>query len=56
VALGALFVFGDGIAGFAAEKNLPIEAIARMPFGMWKPAECPLCAAGVPVEKVSDTV
>jgi orotate phosphoribosyltransferase len=56
VVLGALFVFGDGIAGFAAEKNLPVEAITRMPFGMWKPAECPLCAAGIAVEKVSDAV
>jgi hypothetical protein len=27
-----------------------------MSFGMWKPDECPLCKAGVPVEAVSDVV
>ncbi|MBI3885633.1 MAG: orotate phosphoribosyltransferase [Opitutae bacterium] len=54
VACGALFVFGDAAARFAAEKNLPLEGIARLPFALWKPAECPLCRAGVPVEKVSD--
>lgn len=54
VALGALFVFGDAAARFAAENNLPLEAMVRMPFGLWKPAECPLCKAGVPFEHVSD--
>ena len=54
MALGALIVFGGGIAGWAAEQALPVEAAARLPFAMWKPAECPLCAAGVAVENVSD--
>jgi orotate phosphoribosyltransferase len=56
VVLGALIVFGEGSAPFAVEKRLAIETIARMPFDMWKPAECPLCKAGVAVEKVSDAV
>jgi orotate phosphoribosyltransferase len=55
VTLGALFVFGGAAANFAAEKGLPLEGIARMSFGMWKPADCPLCMRGIPVEKVSDT-
>lgn len=54
VALGALFIFGDAAARFATENNLALEGLAPMAFGMWKPAECPLCAAGSPVEKVSD--
>jgi orotate phosphoribosyltransferase len=54
VALGALFVFGGGAAQFAAEKNLALESIAQMSFGIWPPSECPLCRAGVAVEKVSD--
>ena len=54
VALGALFVFGDAAAKFAEEKNLALEGIAQMSFGMWTPAECPLCARGVALEKISD--
>lgn len=54
VALGALFIFGTAAERFAAEQGLALEGIARMSFGMWKPAECPLCAAGGIAEKVSD--
>lgn len=54
VVLGALFVFGETIDPYAAERGLGLEAIARLPLGMWKPAECPLCRAGVAVETVSD--
>ena len=53
VALGALFVLGDAATRFAADQGLALEGIARMDFGMWKPSECPLCQAGVGVEKVS---
>jgi len=56
IALGALFVFGDAAARFAAEHGLALEGIARMSFGLWPPADCPLCRAGVAVEEVSDTV
>lgn len=56
VALGALFVFGGAAARFAAENHLVLEGIAPMEFGLWSPADCPLCRAGVPVEKVSDAV
>jgi orotate phosphoribosyltransferase len=51
VALGALFIFGDTAMQFAAEKSLPLERIAAMPLGMWVPVECPLCRAGVPLER-----
>jgi orotate phosphoribosyltransferase len=54
VALGALFIFGAAAEGFAADNGLALEGIARMSFGMWKPGECPLCASGRPVERVSD--
>jgi len=56
VALGALFVFGEAAAHFAAKHGLAFESIARMSFGLWPPADCPLCRAGIAVEKVSDTV
>jgi orotate phosphoribosyltransferase len=55
VVCGALIIFGDRADAFATEQNLKLEAVERMSFGLWKPEECPLCKAGVPVEQVSDT-
>ena len=54
VAIGALFVFGTAAAAFAAENDLALEGIAPMEFPLWKPAECPLCRKGIPIERVSD--
>jgi orotate phosphoribosyltransferase len=54
VALGALFIFGGAAQAFADDNGLALEGIARLDFNLWKPEECPLCRAGVPVEKVSD--
>jgi len=50
VALGALVVFGDTAAQFAADSGLELEAIDRVPFNMWRPAECPLCKDGVALD------
>lgn len=52
VALGALIVFGDGAQRFAAERGLTLEAIERLPFEMWLPAECPLCKDGVRIDPI----
>ncbi len=52
VALGALVVFGDAAERFAAETGLALEGIERMPLEIWPPAQCPLCKAGVTMEKV----
>lgn len=56
VACGALIIFGEAADKFAADRGLALEAVTRMAFGMWKPEDCPLCRAGVPVEKISDVV
>jgi orotate phosphoribosyltransferase len=50
VALGALVVFGDAAVQFAADNGLALEAIERMPFDMWRPADCPLCKDGVALD------
>ena len=50
IALGALVVFGDAAAQFARDNGLALEAIERMPFDMWRPAECPLCKDGVALD------
>jgi orotate phosphoribosyltransferase len=55
VAIGALLVLGESASVFAADKNVPLESIARLPYHLWTPAECPLCASGVPLED-SDSI
>ncbi len=54
VVCAALIIFGDRADAFAAENNLQLESVARMSFGLWLPADCPHCKAGVSVERVSD--
>jgi orotate phosphoribosyltransferase len=55
VACGALIIFGHAADKFAADHDLNLEGIARTSFNLWQPEECPLCKAGRPMEKVSDT-
>jgi orotate phosphoribosyltransferase len=46
VAVGTLLLLGDAAADHFAERKLPLVALARRDFNLWKPQECPLCAAG----------
>jgi orotate phosphoribosyltransferase len=50
VAIGALLALGDSIAKFAAEHQLALELLRQMPHNLWTPPQCPLCAAGQPLE------
>ena len=50
VVVGALYVLGVTGAEFLKERGLRIETTGRKPFESWRPAECPLCAAGIPLE------
>jgi orotate phosphoribosyltransferase len=50
IALGALLVLGDWASKFAVEKGLPLESLNTAGNVIWRPAECPLCASGVPLE------
>jgi len=53
VVAGALLVLGSTGADFFAEHNVAVEAVARDGYPLWLPADCPLCAAGVPLEDVT---
>jgi orotate phosphoribosyltransferase len=53
VAIGCLLVLGDAIDTFAAERRIAVETLERSPYQLWTPAECPLCAAHVPLESVT---
>ena len=50
VVIGALLVLGTAASPYFAERGVPIEAVARVPFDLWVAAECPLCASGEPLE------
>ena len=50
VVIGSLAVLGTSIAGFARERDVPVEALAYLPNNMWAPTDCPLCRSGVPLE------
>ncbi|HKP53391.1 MAG TPA: phosphoribosyltransferase family protein [Chloroflexia bacterium] len=50
VAMGALLVLGTQAERFCQERGLALEYIAQLPYEVWLPAECPLCASGVMLE------
>ena len=50
VVVGALHVLGSHGADFFKERGLRLETTGRTPFDSWRPPECPLCAAGVPID------
>lgn len=53
VAIGALASRGPAASVLAQENGLALETLAAFPGDMWKPADCPLCAAGVPLSDES---
>ena len=53
VAIGTLLVLGDAAATFAASKNVPLQSVAELPNNLWTASECPLCAAGTPLQDVA---
>jgi orotate phosphoribosyltransferase len=50
IVLGSLVLMGSATEHFLAAQKMPMEYIARLPAHLWPPPECPLCAAGVPLE------
>jgi orotate phosphoribosyltransferase len=47
VAIGAVLVLGSAVHEVVA--GLPVVAVATTPNPLWTSAECPLCAAGMPL-------
>jgi orotate phosphoribosyltransferase len=50
VAVGALLALGPAAESLARTLNVPLACLARLGHAPWSPAECPLCAAGIPLE------
>jgi orotate phosphoribosyltransferase len=51
VAIGALVTLGATPEAFAEREGLALERLATMANTLWEPAECPMCAAGDPLER-----
>ncbi len=56
-AIGSLVVLGAEAAGFCKREQLPLETLVTIPFAIWAPSACPLCAAGEPLlDPLSDPI
>jgi orotate phosphoribosyltransferase len=49
VVVAAIGAAGDAASQLAAEYGVALEVLATWPNTIWTPAECPLCASGVPL-------
>ena len=52
VVAGALLILGSTGAKYFAEHGVTVEAVAREDYELWLPDDCPLCAAGLPIEEI----
>ena len=50
VTISALLTLGSAAAALADAEGVALEALANLPNTLWAPAECPLCAAGTPLD------
>ena len=53
VAFGTLIALGAWSSSFANDHDLALEALERLGNNLWTPDECPLCAAGEPLQDLS---
>ncbi|MEU1397456.1 phosphoribosyltransferase family protein [Micromonospora zamorensis] len=51
VVIAALLRLGETALGQQSPTTVPITTLASWPNALWKPPECPLCSAGVPLEQ-----
>ena len=56
VVMATLLVLGSSASSFAAGNNITLESLASLPNALWLPSECPLCASGVPLENVDESI
>jgi len=53
VAIGSLLTLGNAAQTFADSKNVALESLVHLPNNLWLPADCPLCATGVPLQDIA---
>jgi len=52
VVIGSLLVLGDVGQNYFAERDIPLRNISHLPSEIWRPEDCPLCAAGIPISNL----
>jgi orotate phosphoribosyltransferase len=50
VVVGALLVLGGKGASYFAGEQIPVVSLAQRPYELWRPEDCPRCAARDPLE------
>lgn len=53
VVVGALLRMGQQAKGLFDAEGVPMVAVAERAYDVWPPSQCPLCAAGRPLEDVA---
>jgi orotate phosphoribosyltransferase len=51
VVIDALILVGDRAQAFAADRQLALEWLEQVENRLWDPRDCPLCAAGEPLDQ-----
>jgi orotate phosphoribosyltransferase len=51
VVVGALLLLGDRGERYFTDRSIPVVASAREELALWEPDRCPLCQAGLAVER-----
>ena len=54
VVVGTLFTLGTAGRNYFENMGVPLEALTHREFTMWKPSECPMCAAGAPLVNLQE--
>jgi orotate phosphoribosyltransferase len=49
-AVGTLLLFGNQAEEYFSARGVPLITLIRQEFNLWRPAECPLCRTGEPLE------
>jgi len=49
VALASLMSLGPSASALAEQNRLSFETLVSLPFDLWTPSDCPLCARGEPL-------
>jgi orotate phosphoribosyltransferase len=52
VVVGALLVLGTAGESFFGGQGVAVETLAREDYALWTPADCPMCLAGAPLERM----
>jgi orotate phosphoribosyltransferase len=54
VAIGALITLGSAATRLAGSWGIPLLSLASIESALWTPADCPLCAACVPLSRCGE--